>query len=452
MNLKLSDLKYLFIFVFCFCAMSFFFSLIDGDVLWNYGFSYAISRGEIPYLDFNMIITPFYPMLMAIPLKLFSTNIIVYYLINSLLITVMFYLLFKMYDYKAWMLLVFLIFPFPSVVFPTYNFFLVFLLVLILYLEKNNKSDYLIGILIAFSFLTKQTVGFCLLLPSIYYLFKKTKKNKFYKRLISFVSVNIIFLIYLLITKSLKEFLDLCLFGLFDFTKSNGKTFNIFFYLSIILIIIVIRRIVKDKKNLTNYYILAFSSILLPLFDINHFCYFLFAFMLLFIDKVKFSKKQLIGNSLLFLTVYSGLFFILIFNNKKITYPNHYHNFEYRLLYNSHGEFIIRDKLNNYLKKNKNNNIVILSSEAYFYKIANDMDITYFDLLNYGNHGYHGTDKMINRIKKLDKNTIFIISMDEYKKKDKFNRQQINKEIMGYVINNGELIKNINCFGIYKLK
>ena len=42
--------------------------------------------------------------------------------------------------------------------------------------------------------------------------------------------------------------------------------------------------------------------------------------------------------------------------------------------------------------------------------------------------------------------------MDEYKKKDKFNRQQINKEIMGYVINNGELIKNINCFGIYKLK
>ena len=450
MDTKASWIKYIFIFIFIFFAMSFFFSLIDGDVLWNYGFSYAISKGEIPYKDFNMIITPIYPMLMAIPLKFISTNIVVYYIVNSFLFVIMFSFLFKMFDYKAWVLLVFLVFPFPSVLLPTYNFFLIFLFVIILYLEKKKKSDYLIGIIIALSFLTKQTVGFCLLLPSIYYLFKD--KKKFFKRIISFIVVNFFFLIYLLFTNSFNSFLDLCLFGLFDFTKTNGRTFNIFFFISIVLIIILIKKIFKDKKNIDNYYILSFSSILLPLYDINHFCYFLFVFMFIYMDKINFSKKKIISNSILFVVVYTVLFFMLILNNGSITYPNHYHNFEARLMYNNNGEFIIRDNLNQYIKEHKNSNIVLLSSEAYFYKIINDLEITYFDLINYGNHGYNGTNKMINRIKNNDKNTIYIISMDEYNQKDPYNRQQINKEIMKYVIDHGEFIEEINCFSVYQLK
>ena len=80
------------------------------------------------------------------------------------------------------------------------------------------------------------------------------------------------------------------------------------------------------------------------------------------------------------------------------------------------------------------------------------MKINYFDLINYGNHGYNGTNKMIERIEKMDKDTKYVISMDEYNKKDKYNRQQINKEIMKYIIDNGDLIDEINCFNIYKLK
>ena len=30
------------------------------DEIWNYGFSYAIRLGEIPYRDFNMVLPPFY--------------------------------------------------------------------------------------------------------------------------------------------------------------------------------------------------------------------------------------------------------------------------------------------------------------------------------------------------------------------------------------------------------
>ena len=62
---------------------------VDGDVLWNYGFSYAIGNGEIPYVDFNMILPPFYPMLMSLGL-IINQNIIVFYLENSLMITIMF--------------------------------------------------------------------------------------------------------------------------------------------------------------------------------------------------------------------------------------------------------------------------------------------------------------------------------------------------------------------------
>lgn len=29
------------------------------DEIWNYGFSYAIRLGEIPYRDFNMVLPPF---------------------------------------------------------------------------------------------------------------------------------------------------------------------------------------------------------------------------------------------------------------------------------------------------------------------------------------------------------------------------------------------------------
>lgn len=442
-------IKYVLLFCFSFISMSFLFSHIDGDVLWNYGFSYAISRGEIPYLDFNMVITPFYPMLMAIFLKLFSHNIFVFYLVNSFLITYMFHFLFKMYDYKAWVLFLFLIFPLPFVVFPSYNLFLLFLVILIIYLEKNKKSDYLIGVLLAISILTKQTVGVCLLLPSLYY-FKD--KKKILKRIVGCIIPLLLFFIYLVVTKSISPFIDLCVLGLFDFGNENGKIITIFFLLGIMMVLLLLKKILKDPKKIEYYYILAFFSILIPLFDTGHFAYFLFLYIILWLDKISFSKKTILLNISLFTISYSIIFFLFAVGYRNITYPNKYHNFEMRFLYNSSGEFIIRDHLNKYIKDNSDKKIVLLSSEAYFYKITNEMDIDYFDLLNKGNHGYNGTQKMIQRLQKFDlDNTIFIVSYDEYELDDPFDRQQINKEIMKYVIEHGTLIDEFNCFKVYKI-
>lgn len=109
------NLKYIFIFFFSLICMGVLLTCFDGDVLWNYGFSYAISRGEIPYVDFNMILTPFYSFLMSIGL-LFHQNILVFYIENALLIVLLFYLLFQLFRERAWFFLVLLIFPIPAVI------------------------------------------------------------------------------------------------------------------------------------------------------------------------------------------------------------------------------------------------------------------------------------------------------------------------------------------------
>ena len=440
----------IFIFLFSLIGMSFLFAPFDGDVVWNYGFSYAISKGEIPYKDFNMILTPLYPMIMAIFLKGISHNILTYYIVNSIIFSFLFSFLWKLYKENAWLLIILLIFPMPIVILPTYNLFLVFLIVLLFYLEKEEKNDYVIGLVLACLFLTKQSVGAFTILPSLYY-WKKDKK-KILKRGIAFTFPVLLFIIYLIVTKIFYSFIDLCFLGLFDFSQSNGKTWNLFFILSILLFFILLKKIKKEKENLENYYVLSFFSIVIPLFDLPHFLYLVFVYSLLFIDKIHLKKKEIIGNTILFSITYSLLFFSFFAGWDNISYPHHYHNFEYRFLYNNHGEFIIRDKVNHYINSHKESRVILLSSEAYFYKITNESKIDEFDLLNKGNHGYHGTKKMIQKIKKMGSDTVFILSMDEYYAIDKSGRQQINKEIMKYVITHGEKIEEMDCFAVYKLK
>ena len=61
--------KILILFI-CIFILSFFYNFLffplNGDEVWNYGFAYAISNGEIPYRDFNMVVTPLYSFLISI--------------------------------------------------------------------------------------------------------------------------------------------------------------------------------------------------------------------------------------------------------------------------------------------------------------------------------------------------------------------------------------------------
>ena len=58
-------IKYFLVFFF-FLYWSLIVQPISLDEIWNYGFSYNIYNGLVPYKDFNMVMTPIYPMIMSV--------------------------------------------------------------------------------------------------------------------------------------------------------------------------------------------------------------------------------------------------------------------------------------------------------------------------------------------------------------------------------------------------
>ena len=437
-------LKYVLIFIYFFLCLQIFFQMFCGDLIYNYGFSYAIAKGEIPYLDFNMIVTPFSSFLYTIPLKIFGTHLIVLNLFQALLCAIMFYLLFKMFDKKAYLLLIastiMLPIPLPTVFFEGYNFILLFELVLLLYLEKIKANDYVIGLVLGLSFLTKQTVGLCLCLPTLYYLFKDYKKVL--KRIGGFFIPIIIFIIYLLITNSFNNFIDQCFLGMFDFTNKNCSKFTWYLVLSILLVIINIYLIIKDKKNINNYYVLAFVSIVLPLIDYSHVALYLFAIIMLLCVFYKESKSIHI-NTLIVCSLLPIIWFLFFFEFKMPNFVSDNH-FEGYII--NKKKKINNDLVSSYIKKNNDKRIILLNEWAYYIKIINDLDIECYDLINMGNNGYNSTDKIINKINK-EEDAYFIINMNEYNLKN--SGQQIDKEVLKYVIDNYKKVDNFGNYVIY---
>ena len=108
-----SVFKYLFLFCYFFYCLVLAYNLTRGDSYVNFGFSYAIARGEVPYVDFNMVVPPFSPFVYLIPF-LFSHSYIVYLLFHSILFVVLFCFLEKLFGNKVYLLLILLVFPLPS--------------------------------------------------------------------------------------------------------------------------------------------------------------------------------------------------------------------------------------------------------------------------------------------------------------------------------------------------
>ena len=67
-------------------------------------------------------------------------------------------------------------------------------------------------------------------------------------------------------------------------------------------------------------------------------------------------------------------------------------------------------------------------------------------MLNYGNHGYNGTDKLINMIRD-EKDKYILINMDDYERVDV--GQQTNKEVMKFVIDNYEKVLELEMYNVY---
>ena len=439
-------LYYLFLFVFFFLSLVLFYNINKGDLYVNYGFSYALSKGEIPYLDFNMVITPFAPFLYSIFLFI-NKSIIVYFLEQAFLLTIMFSLLKKLLKEKAYLFLLIMLLPYPisfcATIFPGYNFLLFFLFLILVYLEKSKKSDYLIGFILGLFICTKQTVGFILFLPNLYFLFKDYKK--FFRRLVGLLIPVSFLLIYLLVTKSFTFFFDLCFLGLFNFAKKNNALNYFDLCLFILGISYLVYKTFKDRKNIINYYALAFSTIVLPIIDYYHIALFLLVVIFIFLDGINLKIKNIAKYASFFIVGMSFIWTVVEIAYLKEPVLANYKNFSLTLTSKSYDSDV--KKLNNYLKKKDEEIIYLLrGSENYFFKIMNDAKITYFDLPNNGNYGYNGIVKMLKKIEK--KHNVYFI-LDKYLEDDKTRYQQFIKAFSKEAKRDAHLEKEIGPYQIY---
>ncbi len=442
---KKENLKYLFLFCYFFYCLVLAYNLTRGDSYVNFGFSYAITRGEIPYVDFNLVIPPLAPWLYSIFL-FFDSSILVFYLEQALLLTLFFAVLFRLIGNKTWIYLILLSIPFPiamvSVMFPGYNFLLLFFLLLLIYCEKKNKSDYLIGVLLGCAFLTKQTVGGLLAVASLYYLFVDYKKIG--KRILGFLIPVCFVLLVLLVQGSFSSFVDLCFLGLFDFGHSNLHVDWFYFLCFMLVMIVLVVRIVKKPKDICNYYVLLFASCVYPIIDYYHVSLFLAGFFILLLLDGSI-QIEIYKYFIFFVLALSVIWFVIqnmYFTDLRII---NYPNFEFSLISEKYSKVV--EQLNQYIETLDDDVIYFLrGSENYFYKIKSNLDISYFDLPNYGNYGYDGTAKIISRLKSVDSG-YFVIDKEAYEMPSP--PQQYLKDAVDYIMKRGEKVKSIGVYEVY---
>lgn len=432
---------YLLLFIFIFLVYELFcYPITDGDPITLYGFSSALIKGEVLYRDFNLITTPFYILYSSLGLLIYN-NYVMFLLEQTLLVTVMFYLLFKLYNKKAISILAVMSIFFFNSIRPTYNLMIFFLLILLLFLEeKHPNKDCLIGFCIGLTILTKQSVGIFFILPSIIIYLKDY--HKLLKRFIGLIIPCSIFVVYLVVNKTLFRFIDLCFLGLFDFSKNNSHYFNIWFFLSIIVFIISLVVTTKNHKKISNYYLLCSFSLMIPLFDMFHFSIYFLTLIVILLPYLKINTKYLVFFSIIIITFFCTACFTFVYKRRPIFMKQKHFNYS----------LVLSEQYKEYKKDeqfiNKYNNPIMIGDTFIKYKIINDKELDYFFIINYGNHGLNGTRKMFKEVDNIHQR-FFIIDMTGYNYVDQNNYYQLNKELIKYIISSSNFVSSNNNLNVY---
>lgn len=448
MKLKMSkfiknNFKYFVVFILVILIYEFFgFALTYGDPLANYGFSYAINRGEIPYRDFNTVSTPLYAFYGSIGL-LFWNNYLMFIISHALLVSICFYFLNKLYNKKSYLILAILIGLNFYGLLATYNFMCFFMMVIILYLEDKYKDkDYLIGFFIGLAILSKHTVGCFFILPTFIKYFGNWKKIG--KRAVGCLVPCLIFFCYLIINKALFSFIDLCFLGLFDFSSSNGNSFTGMFYFCLIFLLIGIYFIYLNRKDIKNYYLIFSFFFAVPIFDFCHFPLFCAGIFMMVLPYLRWNDNY---NIILCLTIImcSLIASLQVGLNYDPVFTKSFKHFEYTLHARENYERSL--EVNEFLNSYKD--AVVLSYFTMQYDIINDRDLDYYNVMLYGNFGYDGVRKMIDKLKSYEKQ-IFIVNMNDYENNSEYS--QFAKDIVDYVLLNGDKIDSKYEYDVYYIE
>ena len=425
------------LFVFGVWYLYYFRPIVD-DELFNYGFAKSILDGRIPYLDFNMIIPPLFPILLSLVLGIFGEHLLVYHFLLVLFSLLVCYIAYLKIGYKAIALYaLILIYPYTG-----YNTFCLFLFMLLLYVADSDykNKDLLEAIIISCMFLSKQTLGL-LVIPSVV-----SSRHK--KKVISVYAVSILLLVlYLLFKHNMFQFIDYCVLGMFNFASKNSN-FSGFFIAEIFVIIFLLFDGVKTKRK-DVFYLLCFQIIAFP---IPNYIHFLIAFIPALYYLFICFKKNFIGT--IFFMGFSIAFFIIF------SLANYFVKFDYNFLSNYPVNNFMKGRISYsatsssiynmsiQLEKYSDYDVYVLGSFSYLVKLNLDMPIDKYDIINSGNMGYGGADRYIDEIdnKCKSEKCLFIINDAEALGKV---HNQVDRSILKYVINHYYQEYSSDTFSIY---
>ncbi len=430
MRLKKKDILILII-IFIYTGILITYSNADNDLIWNYGFSYNFANHLLMYKDYNMVITPLYPFLGGILMRILGNNFLIFNLYNTILSTILYYYLYKKYPHTF----------IPSIIMisfilrPSYNFLVLFLVLILLNIKE--EKDFFIGFILGLLFLTKQSF-ILLILPSIYLI---TKPKRLFKRIGAFFLPCLFFLIYFILTNTFLDFFNYTFLGLFSFSSKNSF-FNLgtIFILSLIIYLFLYYLKTKDIKVL---YLITYQIMAYPIFNTMHIILSIIPVIIYFLDKLVKKKKYNL-NYLRYFNYFASILLIC----PLLSIPLQYFNkdlvegenaLEYKDISRS---YLVNKDL--FLKEVPNlNNTYFLMYDAYIYKYLLNNPITSYDLLLNGNLGYNGEERVIDYFNSLDSNTYFVLNRV-------YTGGQLSKNIDAYIRNHYLKVKDFQEFTLYK--
>lgn len=402
------------------------------DSLWTYGFSHNIKEGLTIYKDFNLVGAPLYPMIMAIFLKIYD-SLFFFYILNAIITTSIVYFIYKINPKNALLAV-----PFVALFsIPNYNNLCLMFLFLLVYLEKRKSNDYFIGFVLGLSFLTKQSIGL-LCLPT---LFTKDFK-KILKRIVGFIIPNAVIVGWFWLNGSLKNYINYCFLGLFDFASGNGN-FNFVIIPIVLLFGYLVYKYFKTK-DISYLYFAFFTIIAFPLFDSYHITLAIYPAPVYFIinfktfSNIKYIWLMPIMVALLFVALSYMTYTKSDFKNSDNLFKTKKVSSYYVDNLNSVKEFVYSQEIDI-------NKIYFMNVNAYIYKLEYNIPINEFDFLLRGNMGYKGEEKFLEKIKKLPDDSLFL-----------FNHGVVGTQdptmIYDYILNNYKQVYSFGTFEVYQKK
>ena len=300
-------------------------------------------------------------------------------------------------------------------------------------------KDVILGFIVGIIFLTKQSIGICLLVPLIWNCKKK------WQGLLGFLFPVLLLLLYLIWNNAFYEFIDYCFLGLFDFNSKNKALFPPFLVVWLILVVFLFWKFLLSRgKDKSVFFVLAYQVIAYPIMDDRHLLLGISAY--LFYSLLHFKKAD----------IYFKCYFLLaitFFVSYNYVYKdwNFYHFYDINNSYLD-GKASFREDdsefyaISKYVddRRSDYDYIFIFASDAYKIKLNIGYPLSKFDMICNGNMGYRGAERYISEFVSIceESTCLFLLDSD-----DKL--LQTSKTIYSYVEDNYQEIDKIYQWKVY---